>query len=453
MAKILIVDDEVSHRAMLRATLTAEGYETVEADDGDVAVQTVEAEACDLVLLDLKMPRVDGIEALRQIKLLNPVLPVLIMTANASVDTAVEALKVGAYDYLTKPLDIDEMLLSIERTLEHFELKAENRTLKEQLQQRVGFEQIIGRSKPMRNLFEVLELAAPTDATILITGESGTGKEMVARAIHGASLRREGFFVAVNCVAIPRDLLESELFGHERGSFTGATQRRIGKFEQAQGGTIFLDEIGDMPGELQAKLLRVLQERSIERLGGDRPIEVDVRIVAATHRDLELRVKEGGFREDLYFRLSVVPVQLPALRERREDIPALAEHFLTVFCEKNQRMLRGFSPRAMDQLVHYGWPGNVRELENAIERAVILCRGEYVEAECLPRAVQESRGEVEVEAVGEIGVQAGYSLGEMEKELILKTLEQTGGNRTEAAKMLGISRQTLQNRLRAYGMT
>jgi two-component system, NtrC family, response regulator HydG len=451
MAKILIVDDEASHRAMLRATLTAEGYETVEADDGDVAVQKVEGEACDLVLLDLKMPRVDGIEALRQIKSLNPVLPVLIMTAYASVDTAVEALKVGAYDYLTKPLDIDEVLLSIERTLEHFELKAENRTLKEQLQQRVGFESIIGRSKPMRNLFEVLELAAPTDATILITGESGTGKEVVARAIHGASLRREGSFVAVNCVAIPRDLLESELFGHERGSFTGATQRRIGKFEQAQGGTIFLDEIGDMPGELQAKLLRVLQERSIERLGGDRPIEVDVRIVAATNRDLELRVKEDGFREDLYFRLSVVPVQLPALRERREDIPALAEHFLGIYCKKNQRMLRGVSPRAMDRLVHYGWPGNVRELENAIERAVILCRGEYVEAECLPRAVQESRGEVEAE--GEIGVQAGYSLGEMEKELILKTLEQTGGNRTEAAKMLGIARQTLQNRLRAYGMT
>ena len=450
MAKVLIVDDDASHRAMLRATLTAEGFATLEADDGDVAVQKVEEEGCDLILLDLKMPRVDGIEALRQIKRLNPALPVLIMTAYASVDTAVEALKIGAYDYLTKPLDTDEVLLSISRTLEHFHLKAENRSLKEQLKGRSGFSQIIGQSKPMRDLFEVLELASPTDATILISGESGTGKELVASAIHSASLRREGPFVTVNCVAIPGNLLESELFGHERGAFTGAIQRRIGKFEQAGGGTIFLDEIGDMPGELQAKLLRVLQERQIERLGGERAVAVDVRVIAATNRDLEALVAEGKFREDLYFRLSVVPVSLPPLRERGEDIPVLAEHFLAVYCEKNQRMFRGFTPRAMDLLVHYHWPGNVRELENSIERAVILCRGDYVDAECLPGAMQRSRGD-EAESA-EIGVRAGYSLEEVEKELILKTLEQTGENRTEAAKILGISRQTLQNRLRDYRM-
>ncbi|MEW6754504.1 MAG: sigma-54 dependent transcriptional regulator [Candidatus Latescibacterota bacterium] len=447
MARILIVDDDAAHRAMLRATLGTQDHAIAEADDGDVAVRRVESERLDLVLLDLKMPRVDGLEALREIRRLDPALPVLIMTAYASVDTAVQALKMGAFDYLTKPLDTDELLLSIRRTLEHFQLRAENRQLRERLQEHGSFGRILGRSKPMRDLYEVLELASPTDATILITGESGTGKEVVARAIHEASPRRDEGFVAVSCAAIPSALLESELFGHERGAFTGAVQRRIGKFERAHRRTLFLDEIGDMPAELQAKLLRVLQERTIERLGGKGPLPVDVRIIAATHRDLEAQARSGEFRQDLYFRLSVVPVSLPPLRERGEDIPLLAAHFLQVYCARNQRLLRGFTPRAMDLLVRHTWPGNVRELENAVERAVILCRGEQVEPECLPPAVQQAGGAGE--APGEIGVRAGYSLEEVEKALILKTLEQTGGNRTEAARILGIARQT---RLKEYGM-
>lgn len=452
MGKILIVDDDANHRAMLRYTLVAEGYGTQEAEDGDEGVRKVEEEAFDVVLLDLKMRRMDGMEALRQIKRLNPALPVLIMTAHASVETAVEALKVGAYDYLTKPLDTAEVLLSIARTIEHFNLKTENEVLKGQLEERAAFSDIIGQSKPMQDLFEVLSLAAPTDATILIGGGSGTGKELVAKAVHQASNRKDGLFIPVNCAAIPDSLLESELFGHEKGAFTSAVQRRIGKFEQADRGTLFLDEIGDMPGDLQAKLLRVLQEREIERLGGDRPIPIDVRVIAATNKDLEAAVEAGGFREDLYFRLSVVPVTLPPLQERRIDIPALADHFLAVYSEKNRRMIRGVTPHAMDLLMRYGWPGNVRELENTIERAVILCRGDYVDVECLPKGVQSCH-EGAADTTGGGGVQAGYTLEEIEKELILKTLEQTGGNRTRAAKMLGIARQTLLNRLKEYQIT
>ncbi|MBI2502839.1 MAG: sigma-54-dependent Fis family transcriptional regulator [Candidatus Latescibacteria bacterium] len=450
MSKILIADDDASHRAMLRATLAAEGYTTAEAGDGEEAVRQVEAQAFDLVLLDLRMPRLDGVEALRRIKSINPSLPVLIMTAYAAVDTAVQTLKIGAYDYLTKPLDTDELLLSISRTLEHFHLKAENQALRERLGEQGGFGRLIGQSKPMRALFETMALVAPTDATVLITGASGTGKGLVAQALHHASPRREHPLVTVNCAAIPAGLLESELFGHERGAFTGAVQRHLGKFEQAGQGTLFLDEICDMPAALQAKLLLVLQERQIERLGGERSIPVDVRIIAATNQDLDEAVRRGNFREDLYFRLSVVPLQLPSLQERREDVPLLADHFLRLYAEKHQRPLRGFAPRAMSLLVHYDWPGNVRELEHAVERAVILCPAEYLDVDCLPRPVQNCWPAPSQR--GESGVQAGHSLGEVERELILKTLEKTGGNRTEAARILGISRQTLQTRLREYGL-
>jgi two-component system response regulator HydG len=448
MSKILIADDDASHRAMLRATLASEGYTTAEAGDGEEAVRQVEAQAFDLVLLDLKMPRLDGVEALGRIKALNPSLPVLIMTAYASVDTAVQTLKTGAYDYLTKPLDTDELLLSISRTLEHFQLKAENQALRERLEEQGSFDHLIGQSRPMRALFEAMALVAPTDATVLITGASGTGKGLVAQALHGASPRRAHPLVTINCAAIPAGLLESELFGHERGAFTGAVQRHLGKFEQADRGTLFLDEICDMPAPLQAKLLLVLQERRIERLGGERSIPVDVRIIAATNQDLEEAVRRGSFREDLYFRLSVVPLPLPSLRERREDIPLLADHFLRLYAERHQRPLKGFAPRAMDLLMHYDWPGNVRELEHAIERAVILCPAEYLDVDCLPPPVRACRSSPR----GESGVQAGHSLGEVERELILKTLEKTGGNRTEAARILGISRQTLQTRLREYGL-
>ena len=447
MARVLVVDDDPGHRAMLRATLRAAGYEVVEAGDGQQALERVDDQTPDLVLLDLRMPRMDGITALGQLREVNPALPIVIMTAYGSVDTAVDALKAGAYDYLTKPLDTDELLLSIARTLEHFELKAENQALRDRLGVGAGFASIIGRSRAMRELVEVLQAAAPSDANIILTGDSGTGKDLVARAIHDASERGEGPFVAVSCAAIPGSLLESELFGHERGAFTGAVRRHLGKFEQATGGTIFLDEIGDMPTELQAKLLRVLQSRQVERVGGEGQVGVDVRVISATNADLAAAMAEGAFRQDLYYRLAVIPVHLPGLSQRQADIPLLADHFLAQYSRRNNRTLRGFTPRAMDALTHYAWPGNVRELENAVERAVILSQGEFIDTDGLPEAIRRHR---EDEDEGS-GVRPGHSVEEVMRELVLKTLEQTDGNRTEAARLLGISRQTLLTRLKEYG--
>ena len=446
-ARILVVDDDQGHRAMLRATLRAEGYEVVEAGDGQEALDQVADRAVDLVLLDLRMPRMDGETALAKLRERNPALPILIMTAYGSVDTAVNALKAGAYDYLTKPLDTDELLLSLARTLEHFQLKAENRALRDRLGEGSAFSGIIGRSPAMHELIGVLETAAPSDANIFLTGESGTGKDLVARAIHDASERCDGPFVAVSCAAIPGPLLESELFGHERGAFTGAVRRHLGKFEQAHGGTIFLDEIGDMPPELQAKLLRVLQSRQVERLGGEELIEVDVRVVSATNIELEAAIADRTFRRDLYYRLAVISAHLPELRQRQADIPLLADHFLAEYAARNDRALRGFTPAAMDLLTRYGWPGNVRELENAVERAVILSQGEFIDADGLPEAV---RGAGDAPEPG-TGVRGGHSVEEVMRELILKTLEQTDGNRTEASRLLGISRQTLLTRLKEYG--
>ena len=447
MARVLVVDDDPGHRAMLRATLRAAGYDVVEAGDGQQALERVDDQTPDLVLLDLRMPRMDGITALGQLREVNPALPIVIMTAYGSVDTAVDALKAGAYDYLTKPLDTDELLLSIARTLEHFELKAENQALRDRLGVGAGFASIIGRSRAMRELVEVLQAAAPSDANIILTGDSGTGKDLVARAIHDASERGEGPFVAVSCAAIPGSLLESELFGHERGAFTGAVRRHLGKFEQATGGTIFLDEIGDMPTELQAKLLRVLQSRQVERVGGEGQVGVDVRVISATNADLAAAMAEGAFRQDLYYRLAVIPVHLPGLSQRQADIPLLADHFLAQYSRRNNRTLRGFTPRAMDALTHYAWPGNVRELENAVERAVILSQGEFIDTDGLPEAIRRHR---EDEDEGS-GVRPGHSVEEVMRELVLKTLEQTDGNRTEAARLLGISRQTLLTRLKEYG--
>ena len=447
MARVLVVDDDPGHRAMLRATLRAAGYDVVEAGDGQQALERVDDQTPDLVLLDLRMPRMDGITALGQLREVNPALPIVIMTAYGSVDTAVDALKAGAYDYLTKPLDTDELLLSIARTLEHFELKAENQALRDRLGVGAGFASIIGRSRAMRELVEVLQAAAPSDANIILTGDSGTGKDLVARAIHDASERGEGPFVAVSCAAIPGSLLESELFGHERGAFTGAVRRHLGKFEQADGGTIFLDEIGDMPTELQAKLLRVLQSRQVERVGGEGQVGVDVRVISATNADLAAAMAEGAFRQDLYYRLAVIPVHLPGLSQRQADIPLLADHFLAQYSRRNNRTLRGFTPRAMDALTHYAWPGNVRELENAVERAVILSQGEFIDTDGLPEAIRRHR---EDEDEGS-GVRPGHSVEEVMRELVLKTLEQTDGNRTEAARLLGISRQTLLTRLKEYG--
>ncbi len=446
--KILVVDDEQSHRTMLRAVLTQEGYNISEADDGISAVKAIENEAFDLILMDIRMTDMNGIEAVRQIKRISPSIPIIMMTAYASVKTAVEALKSGAYDYLTKPLDIDELKILIKKALEHYRLQEENVFLKERLADRFHFSNIIGQSKRMKELFENLSLVAPSDATVLIYGESGTGKELVANAIHQNSPRAQKPFIKVSCAALPETLLESELFGHERGAFTGALSRKAGRFQLADGGTLFLDEVNVMSLTTQVKLLRVLQEREFEPLGSTKTIHVDIRLIAATNKELEIEVKEGRFREDLFYRLNVVPIHLPPLRERKEDIPLLAEHFFKLYKEKNKKSIKGFLPKTIDTLMRYDWPGNIRELENVIERAILLCRSEYLSPKDLPLPLQ---GE-EVRAQSIITIPTGMTLEELEKEAIIQTLEDTGGNRTQTAQILGISRKTLQNKLKEYGL-
>jgi len=386
--RLLVIDDEDSHRLMLRAVLKEEGYQVTEAADGPEAIRAIEQETFDLILLDLRLQTMDGIETLAEIRKISPLVPVIIMTAYASVKTAVEALKAGATDYLTKPLDIEELKVLIEKSLELYDLRTENIFLKERLGDRFDFSRLIGRSSKMRELFDTLALVAPSDATVLVQGESGTGKELVANAIHQNSLRKNQPFVKISCAALPETLLESELFGHERGAFTGASARREGRFQMAHRGTIFLDEVGEMSPSTQIKLLRVLREKEFEPLGSNQTFKVDVRVIAATNKDLEKETKKGCFREDLFYRLNVVPIVLPPLRERREDIPLLANHFFNFYREKNRKELKAISGKAMDLLVRYHWPGNVRELENTIERAVIIARGELVVPVDLPLQIQ-----------------------------------------------------------------
>jgi len=445
--KFLIVDDDLSHRLMLKATLKEKNYEVYEAEDGADAIKLVEQDFYDLILLDLKMKNVDGITALKEIKKISPAIPVLIMTAYSSVNSAVEALKLGAADYLVKPLDIDVVCHAITKTLDYLHLLNENKSLRERIGRDFDTSSIIGKSKKMREVFEVIALAAPSDATVLILGESGTGKELIANAIHQNSNRKDKPFIKVNCAALPENLLESELFGHEKGAFTGAVNRRQGRFELADGGTIFLDEIGDMTLSTQAKILRVLQEGEFERVGGEKTIKANVRIIAATNKELELEVENGNFRKDLYFRLSVVPITLPSLRQRKEDIPELAEHFLNKYAKKNNRLIRGFTPDAIDLLMRYNWPGNIRELENVVERAVIMSRAEFISLDALPISLRSS--DTDSNDSGE-EVFAGRPIKEVEKELIIKTLERTDNNITRAAELLGISRRTLHNKIKEY---
>jgi len=447
--KILVVDDDTTHRLMLKATLAAEGYGITEAGDGERAVEKIKQEFFDLVMLDLKMPKMGGLEALKRLKEINPEIPVLIMTAYASVQTAVDALKHGAFDYLIKPLDMEEVKLMLIKTLDYHKLKKENRSLKKRLSKTFGFSEIVGNSKKMHELFEVLSLAAPSDTTILILGESGTGKELIANAIHQNSSRADKPFIKVNCAALPENLLESELFGHEKGAFTGAHTRRLGRFEQAHGGTLFLDEIGDMSLLTQAKILRVLQEGEFERVGGEKTVKVDVRIIAATNKDLEEEVKNNNFRLDLFYRLSVVPVNVPPLRERKEDIPLLVEHFIQKYAEKNRQHIRKISPRVMDLFMRYAWPGNIRELENVIQRAVILCKEETLMPEVLPPAFKNLTGDT---PQGTVDGLVGLSIKEVERELILRTLEQTRHNITRTAEILGITRRGLQYKLHELGL-
>jgi len=445
---ILVADDDFAHRTMLKTLIAGWGYAVSEADDGQAAIDAVHRRPFDLVLMDIRMVRVSGIEALEEIRQINPAIPIILMTAYASVETAVEALKKGAYDYLTKPLDFDELRLVLERGLEHTQLKEENLLLKERLGIRFDRRNLIGRSEPMTKLLDLVAQVAPSEATVLICGESGTGKEIIASAIHYNSLRKQGPFVKINCAAITETLLESELFGHEKGAFTGADRRKEGKFRQANGGTILLDEVSEMSLSMQVKLLRVLQEREITRVGGEEVIPIDVRVITATNRDLVRDIAAGRFREDLYYRLNVVTLQVPPLRERREDIPLLAVHFLKEFAEKNHKEIKGFSPKALDRMLRYSWPGNVRELMNTVERGVVLSRSDYLEESDLSPVLLEKSFQEENEGT----TADGSSLEGVEKTTILKTLKEASGNKSEAARRLGITRRTLHQKLRKYGL-
>lgn len=450
---ILVVDDDDAHRGMLRTMLRSWGYTVDEAADGDEAVALVREKAFDVVLTDVRMARMDGIHALKGILEYNPALPVVLMTAYSSVETAVEALRLGAYDYLVKSLDFEALKHTLEQAIEHSRLSVENRELRRQLTDAAARPDILGRSQAIKDMLQIISTVAPTEATVLITGESGTGKELVARALHEGSARADKPLVTVNCAALAENLLESELFGHEKGSFTGADRRREGRFMQADGGTLFLDEIGEMPLPLQAKLLRALQQGEVQRVGSDAPINVDVRVLAATNRDLRREAAEKRFREDLYFRLNVISIEVPSLCRRSEDIPLLAAHFLQRFAERNRKTIKGFAPQALDSMLHYSWPGNVRELENAVERAVILCNGDLITGRELPANVVDASPAETADAVpeGDISL-AGLSLDTVERRAIEETLRQTGDNKSEAARRLGITRATLHNKLRKYGL-
>ena len=446
--EILIVDDDAVHRRAVRLNMAGWGYSVTEADDGEEAVRQARVRTFDLILMDIRMTKMSGLEALAQIKKISPAVPVIIMTAYASVETAVSAMKMGADDYLTKPLNYDELQIKIARTAERRRLKSENEYLKERLGEKFDRRNLIGQSKAMIRLLEMVEQVAATQATVLITGESGTGKEMIANAIHFNSSRREASFVKINCAALTETLLESELFGHEKGAFTGADRRREGKFVQADGGSIFLDEVSEMSPAMQVKLLRVLQERELTRVGGQDVVRVDVRLIAASNKDLKKEIREGRFREDLFYRLNVVALALPPLKERAEDIPLLAQHFLKLFAERNAKAISGFTPRAMQKLAAYAWPGNVRELMNAVERAVVLSRSDTVDEDELVFPMADQC--LSPEAPRTAAATAGLPLEAVEKQSILEAMKAAGGNKSEAARRLGITRKTLRKKLEKY---
>lgn len=445
-ARVLIVDDEPNARSGLEKLLRQEDYAVDAAADGVSALQIATEHPPDVVVTDLKMPKMDGMELLQKLRAVYQDVPVIVVTAFGEVATAVQAMRVGADDFLTKPVDFDALILSIERSIERANLRVEAENLRRQLRERdgEGFEGLIGASAALQKVYRVARQVAGARATVLITGESGTGKGELAKAIHKKSPRQAGPFITLHCAALAESLLESELFGHERGAFTGADKRRLGRFEQAHGGTLFLDEVGEIPAATQVKLLRVLQERTFERVGGNEPIEVDVRLVAATNRDLAKDVQDGRFREDLYYRLNVVHIEMPPLRLRGGDVVLLADHFLRRFAGENKKRIDGYSDRARAKLLAHRWPGNVRELENAIERAVVLCEDTTLDEGDLPIDVAPMpKGAVRI---------PGATMAEIERFAILTTLEATNGSTTRAAEMLDISVRTIQYRLHEYGI-
>jgi DNA-binding NtrC family response regulator len=444
--RVLVVDDEPAQRELVGGFLRKHGFEVAEAPDGQAALDRFRKEPFDLILTDQRMPGLSGLELLEAARRVSPEAAVVVMTAYGTIETAVAAMRGGAADYLTKPLNLEELLHRIGQVRERRRLIRENRELREALRERHRVEGIVGESGRMQEVLSLVRRVAPSEATVLIQGESGTGKELIARAIHQASPRAGGPLVGVSCAALPETLLESELFGHERGAFTGALATRRGRFELAQGGTLFLDEIGDVPLHLQAKLLRVLQEREIERVGGGRPIPVDVRLVAATHRDLEALVRAGRFRDDLYYRINVVTIALPPLRERREDIPPLLDHFLETFARRNGKAIRGLTREAREALLRYDYPGNVRELENLVERAVVLTRDDVIGLEDLPLSLKETDREAG------LGPSLPAAVEGMERRMIREALAQADGVQTRAADLLGISERVLRYKLKKYGL-
>ena len=442
----MVVDDEVNARTALAELLRDEGYDVEMAADAFKALGKFESFAPDVVMTDLKMPGMDGIELVKRLRAEETPPAVVVMTAFGAVDTAVEAMRAGAADYLTKPLNFDELLVVLDKVFETEQLRSETKQLRSRVRERVAPNNIIGTAPPMQRVFEIIEQVAPSKATVLITGESGTGKELVADAIHQRSPRAGKPFIKLHCAALAESLLESELFGHERGSFTGATTRKDGRFSLADGGTLFLDEIGEISPSIQVKLLRFLQEREFERVGGTQTIHVDVRVIAATNRNLLEEVAKGRFREDLYYRLNVVALEMPALRERRSDIPALARFFINRFAKDNGKTIEDIAPATLELLMSYDWPGNVRELENAIERAVVMTSGTQLEAKHLPMAVRPSAAS----AIPGMPVIPGTTLAELERYAILETMKAAGGSTSKAADMLGISARTIQYRLHQY---
>jgi nitrogen regulation protein NR(I) len=459
--QVLIVDDEPNLRKILSAQLTRDGYDVLAAEDGDQGLQLLREHHIDLVITDLKMPKVDGMTLLRRALEEEPELPVVIVTAHGTIDTAVEALKSGAFDFVTKPFDKDEVRQIVSKALKTRELRGTDATSTSTGKAaRFG---IIGNSAGITELYAILERVADTPTTVLVTGESGTGKELVARALHEHSGRKDKPFIKVNCAAIPKELIESELFGYERGAFTGAVTSKPGRFELANGGTLFLDEIGEIPIEMQVKLLRALQESEFERVGGIKTIRVDVRLVAATNRDLKKLIAVGSFREDLFYRLNVVPIHLPALRERTADIPLLVEHFLLRFNERLRKKVEGVEPDATEQLVQYPWPGNIRELENVVERAVLFCDAQKLRANDLPPEIRgiaamanvplpEADLQAALASEGGLKEHVKVAMSRLEKELVSRALQQTNGNVTHAARLLKISRKGLQLKMKELGL-
>jgi len=449
MRRVLVVDDEENIRVVLRTLLRKHGYEVVVAESGEAAMALIDGFGPDVILTDVRMPKMGGLDLLATLKAKQYPATVIVMSAYGNMDLAIEAMKAGAYDYVSKPFKPDEIVLALRKAEEREVLRRENRALKEQIQKESQFESILAKSAPMVDVFKTIAKIADFKTTVLITGESGVGKELVARAIHARGSRKNAPFVAVNCGAIPENLLESELFGHKKGAFTDATTDRRGLFEEADGGTLLLDEIGELPLALQVKLLRALQEESIRRLGEAKDTKIDVRIIAATHRDLTEETKAGRFREDLYYRINVLPIHIPPLRERREDIPLLIDHFVTRNNARLGTQITGLSTEAKKLLLDYSWPGNVRELENTIERAMVLCDGGVIEASDLPDRIREAMDPVQVQlASGELSVKK--TVHAIEQILIRRALQKTKGNRTRAAELLEISHRALLYKIKDY---